>query len=145
MPPAEIDPIEKKSYTMIWFLIGSIFFMVSLWAYYSEFIARRSWKGYQREFNRLELKKVDDEYEKLKQAFDTEDKRRDALPDPVPDDQLSMRRIRLKIEDAEVKMESKEFEQLQEELKKRTIALNDAKQRTGFAKADEDEVFYVWK
>src|SRR6185436_20898725 len=104
MPPAEIDPIEKKSYTKIWFLVGSIFFAVSVWAFYSEFIARRTWKGYQREFNHLELKKTQEEYDKAKQAIDTEDQRRDQLSDPappaqpLPDDQLSIRKIRLKIE-----------------------------------------------
>ncbi|HEX5037097.1 MAG TPA: c-type cytochrome [bacterium] len=151
MPPAEIDPIEKKSYTKVWFLVGSIFFAVSVWAFYSEFIARRTWKGYQREFNYLELKKTQDEYDKAKQAIDTEDKRRDQLPDPVPpapplpDDQLSIRKIRLKIEAAEVAMDGKEYQDATVELKKRNIELSDAKQKLGFAKADEDEVFYEWK
>jgi len=138
----------KKNPTKLWFVLGSLFFLVSIWAYYSEFIARRSWQGYQAEFNRIELKKVEDEYGKSKQIIDAENKRRDELADPVPplsEDQLSLRRIRLKIEEAQVKMESKEFSQLQDELKKRTILLSDAKQRAGFAKADEDEVFYVWK
>lgn len=145
MPPAPIDPIEKKSYTKIWFLVGSIFFMVSLWAYYSEFIGRRSWKGYQREFNRLEVKKVEEEYEKAKAALEAEDKRRDQLPDPAPEDQLSIRKIRLKAEEAEVKMDSKEYKDAVEEKAKRQIELDDAKQKLGFAKADEDEVFYEWK
>lgn len=145
MPPAEIDPIEKKSYTMLWFIVASLFFLFSLWAFYDEFISRRSWKGYQREFNRLELKKVEDEQEKAKQALDAEDKRRDQLTEPVPEDQFSLRRVRLKIEEAEVKMEGREFVRLQDELKKRTIELSDAKQETGFAKADQDEVFYLWK
>lgn len=151
MPPAETDPIEKKSYTKLWFLLGSLFFLVSVWAFYSEFIARRSWKGYQREFNRLELKKVEEEYEKTRQSIEAEDKRRDQLPDPVPpapplsDDQLSLRRIRLKIEEAEVRMDGKEYQDALKELKKRGIELSDAKQDLGFAKADQDEVFYEWK
>lgn len=151
MPPAETDPIEKKSYTKIWFLVGSIFFLVSVWAFYSEFIARRSWKGYQREFNQIELKRVQEEFDKSKQAIDAEDKRRDQIPDPVPpaaplpDEQLSIRKIRLKIEAAQVRMDGKEYKDATEELKKRAIALSDAKQKMGFAKADEDEVFYEWK
>jgi mono/diheme cytochrome c family protein len=151
MPPAETDPIEKKSYTKTWFLVGSLFFFVSVWAFYSEFIARRTWIGYQREFNQLEMKKVQAEYDKAKQAIDAEDKRRDQIPDPVPpatplpDDQLSIRKIRLKIEQAEVAMDGKEYHDAQAEIKKRGIELSDAKQKQGFAKADEDEVFYEWK
>ncbi len=145
MPPAETDPIEKKSYTKVWFLVGSLFFLVSVWAFYSEFVARRSWKGYQSEFNRIELKKVQEEYDKTKQSIEAEDQRRDKLPDPVPDDQLSLRRIRLKIEEAEIRMDGKEYKDALEELKRRGIELFDAKQDLGFAKADEDEDFYEWK
>jgi mono/diheme cytochrome c family protein len=145
MPPAETDPIEKKSYTKVWFLVGSLFFLVSVWAFYSEFVARRTWKGYQREFNRLELKKVGEEYEKTKQSIEAEDRRRDNLPDPVPDDQLSLRKIRLKIEEAEVRMDGQEYQDALKEIKKRNIDLADVKQEFGFAKADQDEVFYEWK
>ncbi len=142
---AEIDPIEKKSYTKIWFVVASLFATVALWAYYSEFIARRSWKGYQSEFNHLELKKVEDEYEKTKKSLVAEDERRDKLPDPVAEGQMSLRKIRLKAEEAQVKMEGPEFKKADQESAKRKIALSDAKQNFGFVKADQDEVFYEWK
>ena len=156
MPAQETDPIEKKSYGKIFFVVGSIFFLIAIWAFYSEVISRRSWKGYQREFNALELKRVQTEYEKLKQQLDAEDAKKDAAADPVSqanpdskapfdDSPYSLRKIRLKIEEAEIRMESPELKKLEAELKVRKIKLSDAKQKFGFNKANQDEVFYEWK
>ncbi|MGH7273708.1 MAG: c-type cytochrome, partial [Nitrospiria bacterium] len=111
-----------------------------------EVVSRRSWKEYQREFNSLELKRVQEEHKKSKEQIEAEDARRDQLPDPVTDEnQLSLRRIRLKIEEVEVKMEGEEFRKVRSDLDERKIRLSDAKQRFGFAKADQDEVYYEWK
>ena len=97
MPPTEIDPIERKASTKVFFVLGSLFFFVSVWAFYNEVVSRRTWKEYQREFNSLELKKVRDEHEKTKQQIETEDARRDQLADPVAEEaQLSLRKVRLK-------------------------------------------------
>ncbi len=129
MPPAETDPIEHKSYTKLFFVLGGLFFALSVWAFYDEIVYRRSWKGYQREFNALDLKRVQEEYRKAKEAVDTE----------------NLRKIRLKIEEAEIAMEGKEFKKAQAKLEEMEIGLFDAEQRLGFAKADQDEVFYEWK
>lgn len=129
MPPQETDPIEKKSYTKVLFVLGSLFFLVSVWAFYDEVVYRRSWKQYQREFNSLELKRVQEEYEKVKEGIEAEE----------------LRRIRLKIEEAEVRREREAYRKISRELKDREIRLSDATQRLGFAKADQDEVYYEWK
>ena len=133
MPPQETDPIEKKSYTKVLFVIGSLFLFVSLWAFYDELVSRRSWKDYQREFNTLELKKVESEYQAARQALDAEAVQHELV------------NIRLKIEAAEIRMEGEDVKQLRAELKERQNRFADAKQRAGFAKADLDELFYEWK
>ncbi len=146
MAAKETDPIERQSYSKLLFVFGTIFLLVSVWAFYDEIVSRRSWKQYQREFNVLELKKVDAEYEKTKKEIEAEDQRRDQLPDPVTDEkQLSLRRIRLKIEEAQIRMEGEDFQKAQKEIHERKIRLEDAKQRFGFAKADQDETYYEWK
>lgn len=146
MPPADIDLIEKKSYTRIFFVTGTLFFLVSVWAFYDEVIDRRSWKDYQRQFNRLELKNVEAEIEKVKKDQEALDAQKEQIPgETVQDADLSLRRLRLKIEQSELRMEGKEFKKAQAELKKREIRLFDAKQRYGFAKADQDETYYEWK
>lgn len=151
MPPkdTEKDPIEKKSYTKWLFVLGGLFFLVSNWAFYDEVISRRSWKGYQAAFNALEKKRVEEEYQKAKAAIDADDQRKDQVPETPgvePDPaQLSLRKIRLRIEQAEIRMDSQEYKKAKDELHTRKIKLDDAKQNFGFAKADQDEVFYEWK
>ncbi|MBI4373940.1 MAG: c-type cytochrome, partial [Deltaproteobacteria bacterium] len=109
-------------------------------------IDRRSWKQYQREFNALELKRVEEEYSKTKEAWGIEDKRRDQIPmAPEREEDLSLRQIRLKIEEAEVAREGIEYRRAGKELQERKNRLSDAKQNQGFTKADQDEIFYEWK
>ena len=141
MPPTEIDPVEKKSSTLLWFTVGSLFFLVSVWACYDEFVSRRTWLQYQRQFNRLELQRVEAEYVQAKQALEAEDTRREALSDENP----SRRNIRLKIEQAEIQMEGEECRDAMQALKALEITRSDVNQQFGFAKADQDEIYYEWK
>lgn len=149
MPP-EIDPLEKKSYSKALFLCGLIFFLVSNWVFYDEVISRRSWKSYQSAFNKLELKKLSEEYEKTRQALEAADAEKDKLPEPPPgapmdESQWSLRKIRLKLEAAEVRMDSSAYKKALKDVHERLIRLSDAKQNFGFAKADQDQTFYEWK
>jgi mono/diheme cytochrome c family protein len=142
----EIDPIEKKKYGKIFFVVGGFFFLVSLWAFYNEFISRRSWIDFQNEFNTLELKKIKTEYDKAKNDLDAEDARREQIPEgTAKESELSLRRVRLKAEQAQIRMEEDAFKNADKELGLRKIKLADAKQKFGFTKADEDEIYYQWK
>src|SRR3989338_2722002 len=142
----EIDPIEHQSQTKLFFVLGGLFLFVSVWAFYDEMVSRRSWKQYRREFNALELKRIDTESQQLKQALQAEDARREALPEQeLVEDQFSLRRIRLKREQAEIRMEGEEYRGVSRRLKELEIRLSDAQQRQGFAKADQDEIYYEWK
>ncbi|QQR80702.1 MAG: c-type cytochrome [Deltaproteobacteria bacterium] len=111
-----------------------------------EVVLRRTWKLYKNEFNKIEVSKLHDEYEKAKQVFDAEQAQKDLLTtEPTSDDQYSVRKIRLKIEESELKLDSAEYHQAEEKIKHLKVILFDAKQAFGFAKADQDEVFYEWK
>ena len=145
MPPTEIDPIEKKSYGKIFFVIGVLAFLVSQWAFVDEVILRRTWKLYKNEFNHIEVKKLHEEYEKAKALFDADQAQKELIAAPTSDDQYSVRKVKLKAEEAELKLDSKEYHEAEETLAKQKITLYDAKQHFGFAKADQDETFYEWK
>lgn len=145
MPPVEQDPIEKKSYGKVFFVIGLLALAISHWVFLDEFILRRTWKLYKNEFNHLEVKKLHEEYEKAKALFDAEQAQKDLMTGTVADDQLSIRKIRLRIEEAELKLESREYHEALEKIEELKIVASDAKQEFGFRKADQDEVFYEWK
>lgn len=125
----ETDLLEKTSYAKVLFVLGSLFALVSLWAFVDEFIVRRSYIGLQFKFNRLEKQKLEQEEQQAKAQVDAN----------------VLRELRLKIEQIEARLESDEVENLKKELAKRQIRLDDAKQEFGFAKADQDQVFYEWK
>ncbi len=129
MAEKETDPLEGTSYSKILFIVGSLFALVSLWAFVDEFIVRRSWIGFQFKFNSMETQKLDEEYKQAKTQIDAN----------------QLKDVRLHIEQAEAKLESPEVKTLRNEVAKRNIVLVDAKQHFGFAKADQDEVFYEWK
>lgn len=140
------NPIEKKSSKGTWFVLGVLFFLVFLWAIYDAMFVRPSWKGYQRAFNQLELGKIQEEYEKAKRAFNAEDDRLDRLREPVADEsEISLRRIRLKVEAAEVRLEGGEFRRLERKLRERRYRLADAGQQLEFTKGRLEEIYYKRK
>ncbi len=56
--------VERTSYARRFFFISLLLLGSILWAAWDEIEGRRPWKKYQREFNRLEITKVEGDYEK---------------------------------------------------------------------------------
>src|SRR5437867_4323513 len=51
---------EKRSYGALWLVCSLLLFVGALWAIADDNIFRRPWKRYQAEFNRLEIKGMED-------------------------------------------------------------------------------------
>src|SRR5438132_11462196 len=51
---------EKRSYGALWLICSLLLFVGALWAIADDNIFRRPWKRYQVEFNRLEIKKMEE-------------------------------------------------------------------------------------
>jgi hypothetical protein len=51
---------EKRSYGALWLICSLLLFAGALWAIADDNIFRRPWKRYQAEFNRLEIKQIED-------------------------------------------------------------------------------------
>ncbi|HZP42276.1 MAG TPA: c-type cytochrome, partial [Candidatus Binatia bacterium] len=65
---------ESRSYAVLWFIAACVLFVGALWALWDDNFKRRPWKYYQAEFNRLEIRRIED-------AIAEEQKRLDADPD----------------------------------------------------------------
>ena len=146
------DPIEKIRYSKWMFLLGSLFFLFSVVALVDEGIWRRSWKPYQNEFNKLEFSEIAEEYSTLMAAKQSDNEAKEKtnagltvseLPDAP--EEVSLKQMRLKLEHAEIAREAPEYKKQSRELKRRQIELDDITQQRGFAKADQDEIYYLWK
>jgi mono/diheme cytochrome c family protein len=64
---------ESRSYAVVWLVCAGLLFTGALWALWDDNIARRPWKFYQAEFNRLEIAR-------LEAAIRAEQERLDADP-----------------------------------------------------------------
>src|SRR5881397_1723281 len=70
---APIDD-EKRSYGAVWLVTSLLLFVGALWCIADDNIFRRPWKKYQAEFNRLEIRRLED-------AIAAEQQRLDADPE----------------------------------------------------------------
>jgi cbb3-type cytochrome oxidase cytochrome c subunit len=62
--PDEI-PVERKSFSAFFFLLGALSVLTAAWVIFNEFQTRRPWKKYQSEFYRLERLRIRSEIEGL--------------------------------------------------------------------------------
>ncbi|HYR97306.1 MAG TPA: multiheme c-type cytochrome, partial [Candidatus Binatus sp.] len=60
--PRRTTPIddEKRSYGALWLLCSLLLFVGALWAVADDNVFRRPWKRFQAQFNRLEIKRLED-------------------------------------------------------------------------------------
>src|SRR5438093_5641517 len=74
--PRRDTPIddEKRSYGAVWLVTSLLLFVGALWCIADDNIFRRPWKKYQAEFNRLEIRRLED-------AITAEQARLDADPE----------------------------------------------------------------
>lgn len=120
---------RERSYSFVWFLLGGALMVLTAWYVYDEAIGRRTWKQYAAEWTDLETKRIEAEIAKEMKGIDPK----------------KLKQIELDREKAQQALQSQEFADLQEELKRKQIELDVANQDLQFAKADHDELFYQWK
>src|SRR5712691_6293176 len=65
---------EKRSYGALWLVMSLLLFVGALWAIADDNVFRRPWKKWQAEFNRLEIRRLED-------AIKAEQDRLDADPE----------------------------------------------------------------
>ncbi|MCE9624958.1 MAG: c-type cytochrome [Deltaproteobacteria bacterium] len=120
---------RERSFSFVWFLLAGVLMVLVAWFVYDEAIGRRSWKIYAQEWAELETKR-------LQEAIAKESKNVDPK---------KLKQIELEREKAQQALEGQEFADLSNELIARQNALDVANQNLQFAKADLDEIFYMWK
>ncbi|MBI1883591.1 MAG: c-type cytochrome [Chlamydiae bacterium] len=64
-------PTEEQSYRLLFFAVVAALVLLTLWAIWDETFSRRPWKEYQKAFFRLELGKVQEEYNLEEKNFDS--------------------------------------------------------------------------
>ncbi len=65
-------PAEKKSYSVLFFILSALLGLVTIWGFWSEMITRRPWKEIQQNFYTYEYEKTKSEYENAVQNLPPE-------------------------------------------------------------------------
>src|SRR5262252_9041085 len=70
---------EKRSYGTLWLVLSLLLFVGALWAVADDNLFRRPWKRYQAEFNRLEIRHIEDAIAAEQKRLDEDPAYKDAV------------------------------------------------------------------
>lgn len=122
-------PIESRDYSKLYFILSALLFIGTMWSVVDEVTTRRPWKEFQQEYFKLSEQKWSERLSQAMAEFDT------AAYHTLRQDSLQ----------AEAKMQSPEYQSLQQEVAKIDNELLDANRDFTFAKSLSDEAYYFWK
>lgn len=126
MASRDFRPPEEKTSPVLFFVLGTVFVLVTFWTIWDETFSRRPWKGFQKAFNAYEQGIVEKE---LAEARKTKA------------DELS--RLTAKIQDFEQKLENdSELAQLRKELENLKLVAFEKTQDFAFTKAVFDQAYF---
>lgn len=120
---------REKSMSFWWFVLASLMIVLTIWYVYDEAYGRRTWKKYAAEWEQMET-------DRLQKAIGAAQKQ-------LKEEEI--KKIAIEREKLAPMLESDEFAQAQADVKEKKKLLYDSSQNLQFAKADQDELFYVWK
>lgn len=124
------DPILERQNWSTWFFGLCAFLFLSYGAsIYQEFVSRRTYIHYQREFQNYELGKVKAERDAFTKTYDA----------------AKEKELAAAVEAAKKRQESAEYEKLQEERNEVFFELGFRKSERAKAKSNQDAQFYNWK
>lgn len=120
---------REKSMSFVWFLLSAGLLVLTAWYVYDETVGRRTWKYYAEEWTQLEEQRIQKEIVAAQKEIKPE----------------KMKQIQMDREKLQFELESPEFQALKAEVAEKKVVLDRANQNLQFAKADQDEIFYLWK
>ena len=129
MAKNKYKPVEEVSYSFLFFVIGSLSFIVSVWAWQDELFARRPWKAFQTEYHKAVSGKAEKELIEVSNKIAASKK-------DLSDE------IKTLSEELE---KNKDYKDLQQKLTKVNYKLSDVQQNVKFSKSKLDEAYYFYK
>lgn len=112
-------PAEKKSYSVLFFILSALLGLVTIWGFWDEMITRRPWKEIQQQFYQYE-------YEKTKTELDNAN--RDLPEEPSKPD-----------------IDSKTLRDLDKVVKEKKVVLDQALQKRKFEQSKSDAINYKYQ
>ncbi|MED5580381.1 MAG: c-type cytochrome [Nitrospinota bacterium] len=129
MNSRDFKPPEEKTSAIPFFLLGTIFVLITAWTVWDEAFTRRPWKNYQNAFNQYEKEIVQNQLSKkqteLKNPLTKIDSEINSLEEKVRNDKV--------------------LNKLKQTLKEKNLKAFEKGQEYGFAKAIYDETFFTYE
>lgn len=122
-------PIEKTTYSFVFFVIGSLCLLTSLWAWQDELFGRRPWKAYQTEYYKVAYEKAEKELIEFNNK--TGPRKKELIKE--------IKKLSLELE------KNNDYKGLQKKLTKISYKLGDVQQKVKFNKSRLDEAYYFYK
>jgi mono/diheme cytochrome c family protein/predicted nucleic acid-binding Zn-ribbon protein len=125
-------PAEGQSYRKVFFFLSGLLFLTFIWAVWNEFVTRRPWVQYQRQFYNLEKTMTQDALQKAREEFENEYR-----------ESYDSYQTELKV--IEENLKNPEILKIRRNLQKAEIALNEVIQEFQFTKSEADAAYYQYK
>lgn len=126
--------VTQRSYHKLFFVLSVVMLLATLWAFYNEGESRRPWKGYQRQFNRLERRVVEEQFKRLKEQLYSSPEYRQLLVD--------LRSAEQRFNAPQTRKAHQASQRLLAQLEGR---LADVSQTEQFLKSEIDSIYYFEK
>ncbi len=112
-------PAEKKSYSVLFFILSALLGLVTIWGFWDEMITRRPWKEIQQQFYQYEYEKTKTELEHAKNS----------LPEKPSDPDI----------------DTKELSKQEKVVDTKKVALDEALQERKFEQSKSDAINYKYQ
>lgn len=128
-PKDEYVPVEKVSYSFLFFLLSGGLLLVTLWTFWDDEFSRRGYKEYQTKFFKAEYARAEEEWKKLNADIAAKE-----------------REIKDSLHEVSSKLgKSSEYDKLADNVRLAKIRYDDERDRRKFAASYLDEYFYYYK
>lgn len=122
-------PVEKVSFSFVFFLVSGASLLVTLWALWDDEYARRGFKEYQEDYFKVQYARAENDWKQIDNDINSKEKQ--------IQDGLKQEQGRLE--------ETTEYQILVDELGVATVALAEIKEEKKFTGSRLDEAFYYYK
>jgi mono/diheme cytochrome c family protein len=122
-------PVEKVSFSFVFFLVSGASLLVTLWAFWDDEYSRRGFKEHQEEYFKVQYSRAEADWKKI-------------------DDDISSKEEQIKVslnqEQGRLE-ETKEYQALVDDLRVREVVLAEIKEEKKFTGSRLDEAYYYYK
>ncbi len=99
---------EKKSYSVLFFILSALLGLVTIWGFWSEMITRRPWKEIQQDFYSYEYEKTKSQYENAENALPEKPTKPEIDEKKLRELQKTVTEMQVQLDEA---MQDRKFEQ----------------------------------